>query len=72
MTDVDFTAHRHPVQAVACPTCKAKVGTYCKRPSGHKAMNYHQARKEEADRVWKEGNFPPIERTASGWRYADA
>lgn len=28
---------RDPVLEVACPTCHAKVGTRCKRPSGHDA-----------------------------------
>lgn len=25
----------HPARAVACPTCGAKPGSPCKRPSGH-------------------------------------
>lgn len=27
-----------------CPTCHAKPGTHCKRPSGHKAWSPHVAR----------------------------
>lgn len=27
-----------------CPTCRAKPGTWCKRPSEHKAAQLHAAR----------------------------
>lgn len=45
----DFTAHRHPVIAVACPTCGAGAGAWCKRPSGHRAQGLHAARGDVAD-----------------------
>ncbi|TMV76755.1 hypothetical protein FGG78_27990 [Thioclava sp. BHET1] len=48
----DFTAHRHPVLAVRCPTCGKAVGLWCIRPSGHQASDLHSARKGEADRVF--------------------
>lgn len=67
---LDFTAHAHPVLAVVCPDCRADVGAWCKRPSGHKAMDLHKARKIAADRAWEDGNFPPIVRTETGWAYA--
>lgn len=67
---VDFTAFRHPVLAVACPTCRARVGAWCKRPSGHRASHFHAARKAEADRVWELQGDPPITRTTTGWAYA--
>lgn len=73
MSAVDFTAHKHPVLAVDCPWCKARVGTWCKRPSGHKAMfSAHVGRKHEADRVWEAGHYPPIVRTRKGWAYGEA
>jgi len=67
---VDFTAFRHPVLAVACPTCQACAGTWCKRPSGHQASDFHASRKAEADRVWEAQGDPPIRRTSTGWAYA--
>ncbi len=70
MTDhPDFTAHRHPVQAVACPVCRAGVGAYCRRPSGHRASDFHRQRKAEADAAFiaTHGERASIERTASGW-----
>lgn len=41
----DFTAHEHPVLAVACPTCRAKAGAWCRRPSGHVASDLHKTRR---------------------------
>lgn len=35
---------RDPALEVECPTCRAAVGTWCKRPSGHKAMRLHSER----------------------------
>ena len=67
---VDFTAFRHPVLAVACPTCRARAGAWCKRPSGHRASDFHASRKAEADRVWELQGDPPITRTATCWAYA--
>ena len=65
----DFTAHRHPVLAVPCPDCGAPVGAYCTRPSGHRASDFHTARKLDADRVWYEEEYPPVLRTPDGWAY---
>ncbi len=42
-SEPDFTAHRHPVLAVPCADCGARAGAWCKRPSGHKAMDLHSA-----------------------------
>jgi hypothetical protein len=67
---VDFTAFRHPVLAVACPSCHARAGAWCKRPSGHRASDFHVSRKAKADRIWKIQGDPPIRRTATGWAYA--
>ena len=67
---VDFTAFRHPVLAVACPTCQARIRTWCKRPSGHRASDFHSSRKAEADRIWESQGDPPIRRMATGWAYA--
>jgi len=42
----------HPVMAVACPACRARPGSPCKRPSGHRASDFHRDRKAYADMVW--------------------
>lgn len=39
---------RDPALEVPCPTCHAKIGQACKRPSGHKAMDVHVARDKAA------------------------
>ncbi len=41
---------RDPVMAVACPTCGAKAGRWCKRPSGHSGpfVAFHAARRNLA------------------------
>ena len=56
----DFNAHRHPVLAVACPTCHAAVGVWCKRPSGHRATDLHAGRKCAADAAWEAAGRPEI------------
>lgn len=38
----------HPVTRVPCPTCKARAGTWCKRPSGHRAAELHVEREHAA------------------------
>ncbi len=35
---------RDPALEVPCPTCKAPIGTRCRRPSGHHANGIHEAR----------------------------
>ena len=66
---VDFTAHRHPVLAVACPTCGVRAGTMCRRPSGHSASDFHKDRKSEADHVFvaQHGERAAIYRNSDGW-----
>lgn len=66
---VDFTAYRHPVLAVPCPTCRAGVGAWCKRPSGHRAADLHDARGAAADRAFirQHGATASIKRDGSGW-----
>lgn len=41
---------RDPVMAVPCPTCGAKAGRWCKRPSGHSGpfVAFHAARRKLA------------------------
>ncbi|CTQ34438.1 zinc finger domain-containing protein [Jannaschia rubra] len=65
----DFTAYPHPVLAVPCPDCRRRAGAWCQRPSGHKASDFHLARKAEADRAFIERHGPDasIVRTAGGW-----
>ncbi|MBN9032564.1 MAG: hypothetical protein BGO05_24640 [Rhizobiales bacterium 63-7] len=38
----------HPVTRVRCPTCRVAVGTWCRRPSGHRAMDLHIDREHAA------------------------
>ncbi len=65
----DFTAHRHPVLAVRCPSCGSAPGVWCRRPSGHRASDLHAERGAEADRVFIEqhGWEASIERNGDGW-----
>jgi len=65
----DFTAHRHPVLAVACPDCKKPVGVWCVRPSGHKAAELHSSRGVAADCLFVafHGEDASIERERDGW-----
>lgn len=65
MRTVDFNAHRHPVLAVGCPTCRAAVGRWCKRPSGHRAMDLHKARRDAADAEWERQGQPAIKSPGS-------
>ncbi|WP_299846865.1 hypothetical protein [uncultured Paracoccus sp.] len=66
---VDFTAYRHPVLAVPCPSCHASVGAWCKRPSGHRAADLHDARGVDADRAFirQHGADAAIRRDGTGW-----
>lgn len=49
---------RDPVREVPCPDCRARVGSPCKRPSGHKASSPHNARDIAADRAGAYGTCP--------------
>lgn len=44
------TYDRDPALEVACPvaSCQARVGAWCKNPSGHKAMHIHRQRMQRA------------------------
>lgn len=66
----DFTAHRHPVLAVRCPCCGKAPGIWCRRPSGHRANDFHTDRKAEADRLFVEQHGPlaSIARSSHGWQ----
>ncbi len=55
---LDFTAWAHPVLAVPCPTCRRRVGQWCARPSGHRAMDLHAARRTTADRAFIDRHGP--------------
>lgn len=68
-TEVDFTLHKHPVLAVACPTCRAAAGVWCRRPSEHAAWDLHADRKRLADQVFidRHGAAASIELTPAGW-----
>ena len=67
---IDFTAWSHPVLAVACPSCGRRAGVMCRRPSGHKAADFHARSKAEADRhfIDRLGADASIERNGDGWR----
>lgn len=47
---------RDPALEVECPTCKAEVGRWCRRPSGHRAMSLHADRDR---RAMAEGKLKP-------------
>jgi hypothetical protein len=55
-----LTWPRDPVLEVPCPTCKAPIGTGCKRPSGHSGpfVELHADRDLLADREGKYGSCP--------------
>lgn len=38
----------HPVTRVACPTCRAVPGAWCRRPSGYRAAELHVDREHAA------------------------
>ena len=42
---------KHPAMAVACPSCGATVGHWCKRPSGHSGpmVAFHAARRKAVE-----------------------
>ena len=65
----DFTAHRHPVLAVACPECGKPAGAWCVRPSGHKASEFHKSRRIAADALFvvQHGEDASIERVGEHW-----
>jgi hypothetical protein len=65
----DFTALSHPVLAVACPDCRREIGVMCVRPSGHRAADFHRARKTAADEAFiaRHGEDAAIKRTETGW-----
>lgn len=66
---IDFTAHRHPVLAVSCPTCKARPGIWCQRPSEHRAHELHAERRGAADEIFIQqyGALASIERQGDRW-----
>ena len=39
---------RDPALEVPCPQCRAPIGSWCKRPSEHKAMFLHADRDKAA------------------------
>ena len=45
----------YDIREVACPYCRAGVGAYCKRPSGHQGpfVDPHAARREAAYELWR-------------------
>lgn len=62
----DFLAFESPSMAVPCPSCGARVGASCKRPSEHRANMLHKSRHEEADRLWLISDLPTITRRPDG------
>lgn len=65
----DFTAFRHPVLAVPCPSCQRRAGIWCSRPSGHADSQLHAERAVEADRLFIEqhGWDASIEHDGDRW-----
>lgn len=58
-SDVDY-------KGVPCPTCGAKAGRWCKRPSGHSGpmVSFHAARRKAAEDAARE-SAPPVEGPAT-------
>ena len=46
-----MSEYKSPIMAVPCPSCGAKVGRWCKRPSGHSGpmVAFHAARRQAAE-----------------------
>lgn len=67
---LDFTAYRHPVLTAPCATCHAVPGTMCRRPSGHRASDFHKSRKADADAAFvaQHGPLASIERDGTAWQ----
>ena len=57
----DVTARRTPVIAVPCPDCRAAPGTWCRRPSGHRAPKLHMVRTGAASRAFRSSYGPSAE-----------
>lgn len=55
----------HPVTRVACPSCRARPGAWCRRPSGHRASSLHVDREHAALAAGALQKFRPI---GSGWQ----
>ena len=64
----DVTAHRHPVIAVPCPVCRAATGTWCQRPSGHRASALHAARRAGGGSQLRR-RLRPLGRDSAGVRH---
>lgn len=65
----DFTAFRHPVLAVPCPSCGQRAGVWCRRPGGHAASHLHTDRAQAADMAFIEqhGWNASVERDGERW-----
>ena len=60
----DTGEFRSPYLAVPCPSCGAKVGRWCKRPSGHSGpmVAFHAARRKAAEA--QAASVPQVEEPA--------
>jgi hypothetical protein len=52
-----FTRGDTCAKSLTCPTCDAKPGQECKRPSGHKAAALHKARVQKGYAIDDANNF---------------
>lgn len=50
----------NPLLAFACPSCTAKAGQWCRRPSGHRAMELHKARREVYELAQAQEKAEPV------------
>lgn len=66
---IDFTSYKHPVLAVPCKDCQVRAGVMCKRPSGHRASDFHKVRKTLADTTFisQHGESASIIRKQDQW-----
>ena len=60
----DTGEYKSPYMAVPCPSCGAKVGRWCKRPSGHSGpmVAFHAARRKAAET--QAASVPQVEEPA--------
>ncbi len=48
----NFTAFKHPVLAVPCPTCQSQAGSGCDIMQDHWSRDYHLERKQLAGQMF--------------------
>lgn len=64
-----YTAFRHPMLAVPCPSCAQPAGSPCLRPGGRRAVTMHVARRCLMQHLFRidHGEEARLVQTGSGW-----